>query len=103
MTLSRSGGAGRHRSRPRQRGRGFRIGIGVWATTRPAGGNAFADVVDKPGARVITMAVRGALAVAPDGSAAVALTLPRAPSGKTYEAWVIRKDGSQARRSLRRR
>ena len=29
--------------------------------------------------------------MAPDGSAALALTVPRAPSGKTYEAWVIRR------------
>ena len=32
---------------------------------------------------------KGALAVAPDGSPAVALTLPRAPAGKTYEASVM--------------
>jgi anti-sigma-K factor RskA len=69
----------------------FALGIGVWATTRPAGGDAFADVLAKPGAKVVTMGGKGALAVAPDGTAAVALTLPRAPSGKTYEAWVIRK------------
>ncbi len=73
----------------------FALGIGVWATTRPAGGNAFADVLDKPGARVMTMGGKGALAVAPDGSAAVALTLPRAPSGKTYEAWVIRRGNAE--------
>ena len=66
------------------------LGIGVWATTRPAGGDAFADIITKPGARVMTMGGKGALAVAPDGTAAVALTLPDAPSGKTYEAWVIR-------------
>ncbi len=69
----------------------FALGIGVWATMRPAGGDAFADVLAKPGAKVVTMGGKGALAVAPDGTAAVALTLPRAPSGKTYEAWVIRK------------
>ena len=34
---------------------------------------------------------KGTLAWAPDGSAAVAVTLPRAPEGKTYEAWVMRK------------
>jgi anti-sigma factor RsiW len=69
----------------------FALGIGVWATTRPAGGDAFADVLAKPGAEVLTMGGKGAVAVAPDGSAALALTVPRAPSGKTYEAWVIRK------------
>jgi anti-sigma factor RsiW len=70
----------------------FALGVGVWATTRPAGGgDAFADVVAKPGAKVVAMGDAGALAVAPDGSAAVAVTVPRAPSGKTYEAWVIRR------------
>ncbi len=38
----------------------------------------------------------GAVAVAPDGRAALALSVPRAPSGKAYEAWVI-----QARRAQR--
>jgi anti-sigma-K factor RskA len=70
------------------------LGIGVWATTRPAG-DAFADVIDKPGAKVMAMGGKGALAVAPDGSAAVAMTLPSAPAGKTYEAWVIRKGNAQ--------
>jgi anti-sigma-K factor RskA len=50
-------------------------------------------VVAEPGARVIKMGKQGALAVAPDGKAALVLRVPRAPSGKTYEAWVIRKDG----------
>ena len=67
------------------------LGIGVWATTRPASGDAFTSVLAKPGAELLPMDGKGALAVAPDGSAAVALTLPRAPAGKTYEAWVIRK------------
>jgi anti-sigma-K factor RskA len=77
----------------------FVLGIGVWAAARPAGGDAFADVLAKPGARVMTMGGKGALAVAPDGTAAAALTLPRAPSGKTYEAWVIR-NGKPARAGL---
>jgi anti-sigma-K factor RskA len=70
------------------------LGIGVWATTRP-GGDDFADILDKPGAKVMTMGEKGALAWAPDGTAAIALTLPRAPEGKTYEAWVIRKGGAE--------
>ena len=41
----------------------------------------------------------GALAVAPDGTAAIALTVPRAPAGKTYEAWVI-SDGAAKRAGL---
>jgi anti-sigma factor RsiW len=67
----------------------FALGIGVWATTRPASGDAFSTVLAKPGAKLMPMDGKGALAVAPDGSAAVALTLPSAPSGKTYEAWVM--------------
>ncbi len=36
------------------------------------------------------MGARGSVAVAPSGDAALALAVPPAPSGKTYEAWVIR-------------
>jgi len=46
-------------------------------------------VLAKQGAKLVPMGDRGAVAVAPDGSAAIALTVPPAPSGKTYEAWVI--------------
>lgn len=66
------------------------LGVGIWSATRPAGGNAFTRVLDEPGARVIKMGDHGALAVAPNGDAALALRVPKAPSGKTYEAWVIR-------------
>ena len=57
----------------------------------------------KPGAQLVPMGDEGALAVAPDGTAAIALTVPRAPEGKTYEAWVIRDGSSEARRALLRR
>ena len=70
------------------------LGVGIWSATRPAGGNAFTRVLAQPGARVIAMGRSGALAVAPDGQAALALRVPRAPSGKTYEAWVIRKSSA---------
>ena len=53
----------------------------------------------KPGAKLVPMGGKGALAVAPDGTAAIALTLPRAPAGKTYEAWVMR-NGSAERAGL---
>jgi anti-sigma-K factor RskA len=72
------------------------IGIGVWAATRPATSDPLASVLAKPGAKLVPMGDRGALAVAPDGTAAIALTGPRAPEGKTYEAWVIR-DGAAKR------
>lgn len=70
------------------------IGVGAWAATRP-GENAFAQVLSQPGARVVSMGDRGAAAVAPDGEAAIALNVPRAPEGKTYEAWVIRNGAAQ--------
>jgi anti-sigma-K factor RskA len=69
------------------------IGLGVWTATRPASTNAFTTVLAQAGSRVITMGNQGALAVAPDGTAAIALRVPEAPSDKTYEAWVIRDDG----------
>jgi anti-sigma-K factor RskA len=56
-------------------------------------------VLAKPGAKLVPMGDRGTLAVAPDGTAAIALTAPRAPAGKTYEAWVIR-DGAAQRAGL---
>jgi anti-sigma-K factor RskA len=65
------------------------LGIGVWSATRPATRDAFASVLAQPGARVVPMGSRGVVAVAPDGTAALALTVPRAPAGKAYEAWVI--------------
>src|SRR6476469_4421928 len=69
----------------------FALGIGVWATARPKSTDPLAAVLTKPGAKVMPLGGKGTLAWAPDGSAAVAVTLPRAPEGKTYEAWVMRK------------
>jgi anti-sigma-K factor RskA len=71
------------------------IGLGVWTATRPNEGNPLAKVLAQPGAKVVPVGNRGAVAVAPNGDAALALTVPPAPSGKTYEAWVIR-DGKAA-------
>jgi len=75
------------------------IGVGVYAATRPASADPLASVLAEPGAKLVPMGDRGALAVAPDGTAAIALTVPRAPAGKTYEAWVIR-DGAAQRAGL---
>jgi anti-sigma-K factor RskA len=69
------------------------IGLGVWTATRPSSTNAFTTVVAQAGSRVIPMGDQGALAVARDGKAALILRVPKAPAGKTYEAWVIRDDG----------
>jgi anti-sigma-K factor RskA len=66
------------------------IGLGVWTTTRPSGHSAFTSVLAQPGAKLIGMGDRGAVTVAPNGEAAIMLRVPAAPSGKTYEAWVMR-------------
>jgi anti-sigma-K factor RskA len=71
------------------------LGIGVWSATRPAATDPFASVLAKPGAKVVRMNGRGVVAVAPDGTAALALAVPKAPAGKTYEAWVIRPNAIQ--------
>jgi anti-sigma-K factor RskA len=68
------------------------MGFGVWGATRSGGQDSFAQVLSRPGAKVIKMGGRGAVAVAPDGEAAIALRLGPAPAGKTYEAWVIRSN-----------
>jgi anti-sigma-K factor RskA len=68
------------------------IGLGVWTATRPSEGNTFTRVLAQPGAKLIGMGDRGAVAVAPNGAAALMLRVPPAPSGKTYEAWVIQPD-----------
>lgn len=65
------------------------IGLGVWTATRPNDGNAFTRVLAQPGAKLIGMGDRGAVAVAPNGEAVLMLRISPAPSGKTYEAWVI--------------
>ena len=68
----------------------FAIGLGVWGATRPNQENAFTNVLAQPGAKVIGMGDQGAVTVAPNGEAAIVLRVPPAPSGKTYEAWVMR-------------
>jgi anti-sigma-K factor RskA len=68
------------------------IGLGVWTATRTSEGNAFTHVLAQPGARLIGMGDNGAVAVAPNGEAALMLRVPPAPAGKTYEAWVIQPD-----------
>lgn len=72
------------------------VAFGVWGLTRPTE-SPLAAVLSKPGSRLVPMGKLGAVAVAPNGDAALALAVPRAPSGKTYEAWVI--SGGKARRA----
>jgi anti-sigma-K factor RskA len=65
------------------------LGFGVWSATRPTTRDSFSAVLAQPGARLVPLDGRGAVAVAPDGTAALAFTVPPAPAGKAYEAWVI--------------
>jgi len=71
------------------------IGVGTWAATRP-GQSALAQVLSQSGSSLLPMGDSGAVAVAPNGDAALALNVPVAPKGKTYEIWVIR-DGTPQR------
>lgn len=83
------------------------IGLGIWAavlhgdlsnerSARAADESALAVLTD-PSARRVPLAGRsGVLAVRPDGTAALAVNrLGHAPSGRTYEAWVIRGQAPQ--------
>jgi anti-sigma factor RsiW len=77
------------------------VGLGVWAASLSSDLSskraALADerraaaIMNAPGARRIALRGRsGTLVVAPSGEAALAVRrLPAAPSGKTYELWVI--------------
>jgi hypothetical protein len=77
------------------------IGLGIWAATlngslshernARASDQAALAVLADPSARRVPLSGRpGLLAVRGDGTAALALaSLAKAPSGKTYEAWVI--------------
>ena len=86
-----AGAAGLRRSRPPRVAAAVAIGLGVWTRTRPS------ETQRSRGARPTGRqgrpdGRRGAVAVAPNGEAALAVRVPPAPSGKTYEAWVI-QDG----------
>jgi anti-sigma-K factor RskA len=72
------------------------IGLGVWTATRTSESSALAKVLAQPGAKLLPMGDRGAMAVAPNGEAALAVRVPPAPGGKTYEAWVIRDKATPA-------
>jgi anti-sigma-K factor RskA len=70
------------------------IVLGVWATSLDHSSDPLQSVLSKPGSRLVSMGHYGAVAVGPDGQAVLALAVPPAESGKTYEAWVVR--GSKA-------
>ena len=79
------------------------LGLGIWAASRPgplnrADGRLVAILAD-PKAKLLPLTgANGVVAVAPNRQAVLVITgLRSAPSGKTYEAWVIR--GGSARRA----
>jgi anti-sigma-K factor RskA len=69
--------------------------LGIWAASLQNSQDPFENVLSKPGSRLVSMGNAGAVAVAPDGSAVLAVAVPPAPSGKTYEAWVIQAGKSK--------
>ena len=67
------------------------IVLGIWAASLANSHDPLESVLSKPGAKIIAMGTAGGVAVAPSGEAVLAVAVPRAPAGKTYEAWVIRE------------
>lgn len=63
--------------------------LGIWAASLSTSEDPFENVLSKPGSRLVSMGRAGGVAVAPDGTAVLAVAVPPAPSDKTYEAWVI--------------
>ena len=83
------------------RGRGWiaaavAIGLGVWTATRPSESSALAKVLAQPGATLMPMGDRGAVAVAPNGEAALAVRVPPARAARR-----TRHGSSAAARPLR--
>jgi anti-sigma factor RsiW len=77
------------------------IGLGLWGASqssslskerdaRRAEQQALAILANPSAHHLRLRGAEGSLAVTLDGRAALALSLPEAPSGKTYEAWVVR-------------
>ena len=73
------------------------VGLGVWSATlshslgrERAHASALQIVVDPASRRVPLQGRSGTVAIAPNGEGVLVVNhLPAAPSGKTYEAWVI--------------
>ncbi len=63
--------------------------LGIWAASLQNSQDPFENVLSKPGSRLVSMGAAGGVAVAPDGTAVLAVAMPPAPEHKTYEAWVI--------------
>jgi anti-sigma-K factor RskA len=63
--------------------------LGIWAASLQNSQDPLENVLSKPGSRMVSMGQAGGVAVAPDGTAVIAVAVPPAPANKTYEAWVI--------------
>jgi anti-sigma-K factor RskA len=63
--------------------------LGIWAASLQNAQDPLESVLSKPGSRLVSMGRAGGVAVAPDGTAVLAVAVPPAPANKTYEAWVI--------------
>jgi anti-sigma-K factor RskA len=63
--------------------------LGIWATSLQNSQDPLENVLSKPGSKFVSMGQAGGVAVAPDGTAVLAVAVPPAPTDKTYEAWVI--------------
>jgi anti-sigma-K factor RskA len=63
--------------------------LGIWAASLQNSQDPLENVLSKPGSRMVSMGRAGGVAVAPDGTAVLAVAVPPAPANKTYEAWVI--------------
>jgi anti-sigma-K factor RskA len=72
------------------------VALGIWAFSLSGSQDPVESVLSKPGSRLVSMGTAGAIAVAPDGTAVLQVSVPPAPSGKTYEAWVIRDGKAKA-------
>jgi anti-sigma-K factor RskA len=71
------------------------IGLGVWANSLSNELDELRDVLGDPQARSIALeGADGRLVVDPDGKAALIANLRAAPSGKTYELWVIQGEAA---------
>jgi anti-sigma factor RsiW len=71
------------------------VGLAIWAASLHhslSQERSATSVLRDPSARRLAVPGKpGALVVAPSGDAVLTVTLPRPPSGKTYEAWVAGK------------
>jgi anti-sigma factor RsiW len=68
------------------------VGLGIWAATLHhslSQERSATKILRDPSARRIDVPGKaGQLVVAPSGDAVLSVSLPRAPKGKTYEAWI---------------